>query len=262
VLLTGTLNPRGNDAHYQFLYVDEGDYQAALAESATSPYWRGASTSALDAGSGSEEETVGPVPVSGLLPGTTYHYALSATNEEGTTVGGDHTFTTVPGTPAVVATGGASDIGPTAARLSGSVSTEGLETAYGFELGTEAGSYGAPIMFGTAGGAVTIEVSLAIAQLQPGTTYHYRLMASNVDGTSHGADATFTTPGYLETLAAPLAPPLVLTPAVEFPNTTKATIKAKGKSKPKTKSKKKAKTKKHVKAKHKSNASRRRTRVL
>jgi hypothetical protein len=37
--------------------------------------------------------------------------------------------------------------------------------------------------------------------LQPGTTYHYRVVATNVDGTTYGEDQTFTTPGYLELIA-------------------------------------------------------------
>ncbi len=36
-------------------------------------------------------------------------------------------------------------------------------------------------------------VSVALAELQPGTTYHYRVVASTSHGTSYGADSTFTT---------------------------------------------------------------------
>ncbi len=32
--------------------------------------------------------------------------------------------------------------------------------------------------------------------MEPGVTYHYRIQASNTDGTSYGADQTFTTPTY------------------------------------------------------------------
>ena len=38
-----------------------------------------------------------------------------------------------------------------------------------------------------------LSVSAGLTGLRPGTTYHYRLVASNADGTSRGADMTFTT---------------------------------------------------------------------
>ena len=38
-------------------------------------------------------------------------------------------------------------------------------------------------------------VSATLSGLLPGTTYHYRLVATNADGTSAGADATFTAGG-------------------------------------------------------------------
>ena len=37
--------------------------------------------------------------------------------------------------------------------------------------------------------------SVPVAGLQPNTTYHYRLVAANVNGKHEGADATFTTSG-------------------------------------------------------------------
>jgi hypothetical protein len=38
------------------------------------------------------------------------------------------------------------------------------------------------------------DVSAKITGLKPGTRYHYRLVASNPDGTTYGADQTFKTP--------------------------------------------------------------------
>lgn len=35
-----------------------------------------------------------------------------------------------------------------------------------------------------------------VENLQPATTYHYRLVAVNEDGTTYGPDQTFTTRGY------------------------------------------------------------------
>jgi hypothetical protein len=45
------------------------------------------------------------------------------------------------------------------------------------------------------GGSTAITVSAALSGLSPETTYHYRLVGTNGDGTSYGLDATFTTAG-------------------------------------------------------------------
>jgi hypothetical protein len=37
-------------------------------------------------------------------------------------------------------------------------------------------------------------VSANISGLSPGTTYHFRIVATNAFGTRYGADRTFTTP--------------------------------------------------------------------
>ena len=39
-------------------------------------------------------------------------------------------------------------------------------------------------------------VSILLQNLSPGTTYHYRLVATNGGGTAYGADGTFTTAEY------------------------------------------------------------------
>jgi hypothetical protein len=242
-LLSGSLNPGGDDTLYHFAYVNEAGYREALSEGA-GLYSRGGSTPALDGGSGGEEEAVGPIKLIGLLPATTYHYALVATNALGTVVGPDHTFTTGAATPPVALTGATNVLGPTSATLSGSLDTEGLTSSYGFELGSEAGSYNASIVVGTVGGAVTLPVSLRLQTLQPDTTYHYRLTASNVDGTSYGADATFTTPGYPEALVAPTSLPLLAAPSTPFPTAVKVkTVVKKAVKKSKVKHKAKHKTK-------------------
>ena len=137
--------------------------------------------------------------VSGLQPNTTYHFALVATNFGGAeSVGPDETFTTRPLVPPVVSTGGAEAIGETAATLTGSVDAEGLATSYRFEYGLSAG-YGSswPLVQVFAGSGSAVQaVAVGVPNLTPGATYHYRLVASNEDGTTYGADRTFATPGY------------------------------------------------------------------
>ncbi len=81
------------------------------------------------------------------------------------------------------------------ATLSGTVNPQALETSYRFEYGPTT-SYGAtaPVPEASAGSAVgRVGVSETIEGLQPQATYHYRLVASNAAGTTHGEDETFTT---------------------------------------------------------------------
>ena len=56
-----------------------------------------------------------------LRPGTTYHYRLVATNSRGTTLGPDRTHTTPPDARPLAATGGATRIASTSARLEGRI---------------------------------------------------------------------------------------------------------------------------------------------
>ncbi|MGN6189912.1 MAG: fibronectin type III domain-containing protein [Conexibacter sp.] len=146
-----------------------------------------------DPGSGST-----PVPVhadiSGLTPGTTYHYRLTGTSADGTATGLDQTFTT-PQAPAVG--GGTATVGSTSATLKATVNPQGAATTYHFEYGTTT-AYGAsaPVPDASAGsGSSDKNVSVDVDNLQPGTTYHFRVVATNAAGTTEGGDHTFTTRG-------------------------------------------------------------------
>jgi hypothetical protein len=90
----------------------------------------------------------------------------------------------------------ASNMAPTSVTLNGAVNPKGSETTYQFEYGTTTG-YGSkapasPKSIGS--GASPVEVSEKIEGLQPETTYHFRLVATNAQGTTEGGDQTFTTP--------------------------------------------------------------------
>jgi hypothetical protein len=96
----------------------------------------------------------------------------------------------------IVQTSGTSGLGEHAATVEGRVAPNrnavsecvflyGTTTAYGSEAPCT------PVVSGT--GSTPTTVSAALSGLAPGTTYHYRVLALNVDGTSEGADATFTT---------------------------------------------------------------------
>ena len=116
---------------------------------------------------------------------------------------------------------GACNVSQNTATLSGTVTTNGLQTNYGFEIGSEPGNYGQVGRLGSVGGALTEEVSVTLSELQPGTTYYYRMVATNADGTSYGEDETFTTPGYSNSIIQPATPQLLAIPAIAFPKEEK-----------------------------------------
>jgi hypothetical protein len=118
-----------------------------------------------------------------------YHEITSATADLGVTIAG--------GKPAAE-TKSASNVSEYEVTLNGTVNPNGPATTYRFEYGTTT-SYGesTPVPNGYAGvGTSPIAVGGAAARLEPGTTYHYRLVASNSGGTSYGSDLTFHTPGW------------------------------------------------------------------
>jgi hypothetical protein len=95
--------------------------------------------------------------------------------------------------PPAVTTGAASDIDAHAAKLNGSVNPNLKASTSHFEFGKTT-AYGSSTADAAAGaGNAAVPVSAQAGGLAAGTTYHFRLVASNGDGTSVGADQTFTT---------------------------------------------------------------------
>lgn len=87
----------------------------------------------------------------------------------------------------------ATQVADTTATLNGTVATDGSATTYHFAYGTTV-EYGSQTPEQKVKGKTTRSVSATVSGLQPSTTYHYTLVATNADGTSTGLDATFTTP--------------------------------------------------------------------
>jgi uncharacterized protein YegP (UPF0339 family) len=131
----------------------------------------------------------------GLNPNTTYHFRLVATNNGGTNLGNDLTFTTSapPQGAPIVATIAATNITHNSAQLNGSVNPNGANTTYYFEYGTTI-NYGSKTNSISAGsGTSVVYVNSPITGLNQNTTYHFRLVATNNGGTSYGNDLIFTT---------------------------------------------------------------------
>ena len=208
--LSGTIDPDNSPTKYHFEYGTTTAY--------------GSKTEEASAGSGYVDVSVGPQRLVELQPETTYHYRLVATNEAvGTETGPDYTFTTEPRTPPLVSTAGVSGVTQAGATISGAVDPQGIETGYAFEVGTDTTYSGAKV-FGDAGEGEGAEpIAVPLTDLAPGTTYHYRLTATNADGSSYGQDVTFTTPGAPSPILQPLSPPLLTTPAIAFPTGSRRT---------------------------------------
>jgi multidrug efflux pump subunit AcrA (membrane-fusion protein) len=80
-----------------------------------------------------------------------------------------------------------------AVTLTGTVNPNGAATTYVFEYGTKAsfGSSTGRVSVGEGTAAVSVEAT--IGGLKPATTYVYRLVAENAEGTAKGLTRTFTT---------------------------------------------------------------------
>lgn len=146
----------------------------------------GSKTSSASAGS-----TNVSASLTGLQPGTTYHYRLVATNSAGTSRGGDAVFTTI--VPPVATTESASSVTVSSATLNATVDPNGRATTYSFDYGTST-SYGSQTPSRSAGSSTSAQhVAVAISGLEAGRVYHFRVVATSDAGTSVGKDASFTT---------------------------------------------------------------------
>jgi hypothetical protein len=146
------------------------------------------------------------VPVSaepaGLLPGSVYHYRLSAANANSPSTkifGADATFAT----GARLESEFVSDVTDQAATLNASIDPQGAPATCRFEYVaqaqfessayTDATSLACPFALGS--GETSVPTSHAIADLTPKSVYHYRVVIASLGAEIPGADQTFTTEG-------------------------------------------------------------------
>jgi len=94
--------------------------------------------------------------------------------------------------PPVVTTNPATFIASFSARLNGALNPHGLTTTFHFQYGTTT-NYGLTTAPQTQTGNTSRPVSANISGLTASTTYHFRIVASNMAGTRMGADRAFTT---------------------------------------------------------------------
>ena len=189
--LNGTVNPEGVELEEcEFEYGPTNTYGQTIA-CAESP-----------AAIGSGESSVSVhADVSGLSSSSKYHFRLVARNEHSPTprVGLDESFFTLA---PLISKLSASGIGVKAATLKALVNPNTEFTSYHFEYGDQGPcdsnpctSKPVPDAFAGAGNE-DVPASTSLTGLQPDTTYHFRLVATNLSSPPGGTaslDAVFTT---------------------------------------------------------------------
>jgi hypothetical protein len=180
--LEASVNPEGNETTYRFEYIDEAHYKE-------SGYASASSTPAVSIGSSFEDQSAS-AHLSGLIAGGTYHYRVVATNSEGTATGPDETLTTVA--PVLIEGPWVSGVAGTSVTLSARIDPLGAATEYRLEYGTST-AYGHTLSGKVGEGEGYVLISYHQQELQPLTTYHYRLVTSNEVGSVESSDQTFTT---------------------------------------------------------------------
>ena len=177
-VLNGSLDPDGMPTTYWFEYGIDTSYRQKTPEAS--------------AGSGSGSVAVAPTEIDNLQPGRRYHFRLVAHNDSlGTTRGPDQTF--VAASAPTISGVRPSDVGETGATLNARIDPGGFPTTYRFEYGPTT-SYGqvSPAWRGaSAKDTGRSRCPSRLTGLEPGVTYHFRVVATNQWGTEVTDDSTF-----------------------------------------------------------------------
>jgi hypothetical protein len=199
--LAATLNPEGQETSYRFEY-DTSPYEEGEAGHGTAVPVPDATLPA-----GFEDEPV-QAHLEGLIPDTTYHFRLVATNEcepaqECTVEGPDTTFTTRPAV--AIEAQWAAAVAARSATLHAELDPLGPPAEWWIEYGTSPCSEGGCAKTAKAAlpaGFGEVPLATALTGLEPATTYHYRFVAEDErEGEAYevpGEPRAFTTqPGAL-----------------------------------------------------------------
>jgi hypothetical protein len=190
--LNGIVRPEGPAVTgCVFEYAFEETFQETGAYEATLPCDPAAGSIPAD----SEPHEVS-AELSGLLVGTTYRFRIVSTGSFGITKGDGLTFTTAG--PSVLSRRVAV-LGETTATLEAQINPRGKATTYHFEYGAQGPCSANPCTSVPATDAPVGDGSAAVAVFQQingldvATTYHYRVVVANADGSGHSKDGVFTT---------------------------------------------------------------------
>jgi DNA-binding beta-propeller fold protein YncE len=200
VELKGAVDGDGTPVRYHFEWGESASYY-------------GSSTPVVEgAGAGEEEATA---VLTGLKAGTTYYYRLVGENENGLNCGVGWALRSGPPVqssvsssasvacqlpPPVIDSESVAEVSSTAATLQAEINPAGHDTSYQFEYGSASCETApasctevpqAPVDVGS--GVSDVPGSMRMGGLEPGTTYFYRVLATNSLGVSEGVQHTFTT---------------------------------------------------------------------
>jgi hypothetical protein len=187
------VNPLGTDTTCEFQYVDDTDFQATGYTSATTV------DCPSDLGAGKNDVSAS-VQISGLTINTTYHFHVIASNSLGTVTGTDMMFETMDA--AAIDGQSFSNITQTSAELDAQVNPLGTDTTCEFQYvddtdflanGYTSATTVACTPADLGNGKSDVSASTQLSNLQPGTTYHFHVVASNGLGTVTGSDQMFQT---------------------------------------------------------------------
>lgn len=181
--LTGIVVSNNIDATYHFEYSTAG------------AGWTKLPASDVDAGTAASTIPVSQV-ATGLLANTLYRVRLVSNRPlgGGGATSAETSFATATAAPNVTTTPITSaSYSASFATLSGTVNANNSPTQYRFEYGTTT-EYGHVVPAdATLTGGTPVTVTERIEDLQSGTTYHFRIVASSANGEVDGTDQTFTT---------------------------------------------------------------------
>jgi hypothetical protein len=180
--LSGLVNPEG-------LPVSECkvEYGPSTAYGHSQPCVQ--SPAQIGSGSGNVEVQAN---LTGLTPGTVYHYRFVVMNANGRGEGADKSLA-LPGPP-VVSGESFSELYEVEVNVRAQINPDFRATTYHVEYGTsEAYGQSTPESQSIGSDSNTYHVLVHLAGLTPGTTYHFRFVASNSLGTVAGPDVQFTT---------------------------------------------------------------------
>jgi len=175
-ILRGTVNPKDGTTLVRFEYGTTTAY--------------GQSTTLQGVGNGDAAVDVA-FTVQGLLPGTTYHYRLSGSNNLGKTNGADTFFTTDFPVPTAV-TGVSTALTTTSVKLDGTIRARGAPAEAWIEYGTDGVSFNSVrAVPADVSGDVNTEVTAEVPELAQGVTYFFRVRALGPQGEGVGEAKTF-----------------------------------------------------------------------
>jgi glycosidase len=152
----------------------------------------GTTTPGQNIGSGNSPSNAS-ANLSGLSPGTTYHYRVYATNSVGTTFGDNGTFTTAAPLPQITTTA-ASFVTSATASINGTVNPNNLPTSLYFLWGTRADDLANQTATQNVGsGSANSGAWAELSGLAPDTTYFFKAVAVSGAATVSGSVLSFHT---------------------------------------------------------------------